>query len=74
MRAFILAVLIIVASQMPAVAQNTATMPPATYPAQGVFCGFMELCAPKAAAPVPADATATGRGGVAVPAPRPVRR
>ena len=48
MRELVLAVLIIVASHSSVEALEAPTMPPSTYPADGMFCGFMTLCTPKA--------------------------
>ena len=52
MREIVLAALIVVASQVPAVALEMPTMPPSTYPESGTFCGFLQPCTPKATRPV----------------------
>ncbi|GGX42917.1 hypothetical protein GCM10007385_08400 [Tateyamaria omphalii] len=54
MREFTLALAIAMASMV-----QVQAMPahiPSTYPEDGTFCGFMQLCAPKATAPRPNDA------------------
>jgi hypothetical protein len=50
MRALILTLLIVFANFTQAAAQTMPTMPLATYPEPGTFCGFLTLC-PNAAAP-----------------------
>lgn len=51
MRELALTILIAVALQTPAHAQTIPSMPTLTYPAEGVFCGMMTLCSPKATSP-----------------------
>ncbi|WP_299042854.1 hypothetical protein [uncultured Tateyamaria sp.] len=56
MRELALTLAIVVASFGQAQAQTMPAEVPSTYPEDGMFCGFMKLCAPKAAVPRP-DAT-----------------
>ncbi len=51
MKEIALTILIAVALQSPAQAQTVPSMPTLSYPEQGVFCGFMTMCTPKAVAP-----------------------
>ncbi|MEX0282845.1 MAG: hypothetical protein AB3N13_16810 [Arenibacterium sp.] len=51
MREFVLAF-----AMVAAIVGQVQAMPaevPSTYPKEGIFCGFMELCTPKAVAPRP---------------------
>ena len=51
MKEIALTILIAVALESPAQAQTVPSMPTLSYPEQGVFCGFMTMCTPKAVAP-----------------------
>ena len=53
MKEFTLAVAIVVAGMAQVQAQTMPAQVPTIYPEQGMFCGFMELCTPKATAPRP---------------------
>jgi len=58
MRELTLALAITAASLMQAQAQTMPITVPTTYPAEGMFCGFMQVCTPKATAPRPKGVTA----------------
>lgn len=53
MKQVTLALAIVVAGVAQVQAQTMPVEVPSTYPNDGMFCGFMELCTPKATAPRP---------------------